>query len=189
MEENMRTVKDHEKVIELLSNINVSDISIDTTNNVLFYEPIFSYIKQESNDGFINFDKLVKDEFGNYEFKAVAWLITNCKKLQTEKMLEFYKSLDPSYINVSSLIVNCQYCQTEEMLSYYKSLKPAYRDVGWLIKSCKSYQTEEMIEYYKSLDPRYKDVKRLIMNCKYCQTEEMVEYCESLIPKFLHRLM
>ena len=53
----------------------------------------------------------------------VSWLIANCKKYQTKKMIDYYKSLKPTYYYVSWLIVNCNYCQTKEMYEYLKSLE------------------------------------------------------------------
>ncbi len=38
-------------------------------------------------------------------------------------MLDYYKSLNPDYNNVSMLIKNCKFCQTDEMLDYLKSLE------------------------------------------------------------------
>ena len=38
-------------------------------------------------------------------------------------MLDYYKSLNPDYKNVSWLIANCEYCQTDEMYEYLKSKK------------------------------------------------------------------
>ncbi len=64
---------------------------------------------------------IIIDEL-NGDYGDVSWLIANCKKYQTKKMIDYYKSLNPDYENVSWLIVNCNYCQTQEMLDFYKSL-------------------------------------------------------------------
>ena len=82
--------------------------------------------------------------------------------------------------DVNWLIINCEFAQTNEILEYYKSLNPSFDDVRWLIAQCKFAQTNEMLEYYKSLNPPYSDVSWLINFCKYAQTKEMLEYCKSL---------
>ena len=78
------------------------------------------------------------------------------------------------------LIINCEFAQTNEILEYYKSLKPSFDDVRWLIAHCKLAQTNEMLEYYKSLKPSFDDVRLLIAHCKLAQTNEMLKYLESL---------
>ena len=49
------------------------------------------------------------------------------------------------------LIAHCEFAQTNEMLEYYKSLNPSFNDVSWFIKNCKFAQTNEMLEYLGSL--------------------------------------
>ena len=66
----------------------------------------------------------------------VNWLITNCKFAQTNEMLEYYKSLNPSFEDVRLLIEIFKFAQTNEMLEYYKSLKPSFYDARWFIKNC-----------------------------------------------------
>ena len=77
-------------------------------------------------------------------------------------------------------IKNCKLAQTNEMLEYYKSLNPSFNDVSWFIKNCKLAQTNEMLEYYKSLNPSFDDVVWLITHCNFAQNYEMLEYLESL---------
>jgi hypothetical protein len=55
----------------------------------------------------------------------------------------------PSYI--SWLIIHCKYAQKLEILDYYKSLNPSYADVSWLIEHCPFANTPEMNEYLKSI--------------------------------------
>jgi hypothetical protein len=81
----------------------------------------------------------------------VRWLIKNCKLAQTNEMLEYYKSLNPSFDDVSWVIKNCKFAQTPEILEYYKSLKPSFNDVRLLIESCELAQTPEMLKYLESL--------------------------------------
>ena len=38
-------------------------------------------------------------------------------------MLEYYKSLNPSFDDVRLLIAHCEFAQTNEMLEYLESLK------------------------------------------------------------------
>ena len=58
----------------------------------------------------------------NGDYADVSWLIINCKKYQTQEMLDYYKSLNPDYKDVLRLIKYCEYCQTDEMYKYLKSL-------------------------------------------------------------------
>ena len=84
---------------------------------------------------------------GNVEFDSVyplitdygwiQWLICNCNFAQTNEMLEYYKSLNPSDNDVCVLIYNCHFAQTDEMMEYYKSLNPSDNDVSWLLDSCR----------------------------------------------------
>ena len=52
------------------------------------------------------------------------------------------------------LIAHCEFAQTNEMLEYYKSLNPSFNDVSWLIKNFKFAQTPEMIKYLESLNKK-----------------------------------
>ena len=81
----------------------------------------------------------------------VSWLIEHCKLAQTNEMLDYYKSLKPSYKDVSWFIANCNFAQNYEMLEYYKSLKPSFNDISWFIKNCKFAQTPEILKYLESL--------------------------------------
>ena len=54
--------------------------------------------------------------------------------------------------DVRLFIAHCKFAQTNEMIEYYKSLNPPYSDVSWLINFCKYAQTKEMLEYCKSLN-------------------------------------
>lgn len=65
-------------------------------------------------------------------------------------------------IDVLWLIKNCVLAQTPEILEYYKSLKPSFNDVNWFIKKCKFVQTPEILEYFKSLNPTTTQVRWLI---------------------------
>ena len=53
--------------------------------------------------------------------------------------------------NLISLIKKCEFCQTKEMVDFYKSLNPKYYNVSWLIFNCKFCQTQEMYEYLETL--------------------------------------
>ena len=53
----------------------------------------------------------------------VNWLIINCEFAQTNEILEYYKSLKPSFDDVRLLIAHCEFAQTNEMLKYLESLK------------------------------------------------------------------
>ena len=53
----------------------------------------------------------------------VVWFIKNCKLAQTNEMLEYYKSLNPSFDDVVWLITHCNFAQNYEMLEYLESLK------------------------------------------------------------------
>jgi len=64
--------------------------------------------------------------------------------------------------DVNWLIINCEFAQTNEILEYYKSLKPSFNDVNWFIKKCKFVQTPEILEYFKSLNPTTTQVRWLI---------------------------
>ena len=86
---------------------------------------------------------------------------------------------DGYYADVSWLIVNCEKYQTKKMLDYYKSLNPNYWNVSWLIANCKKYQTQEMLDYYKSLNPDHNDILWLVVNCKYCQRKEILKKLKS----------
>ena len=52
----------------------------------------------------------------------VGWLIANCKFARTTKMLEYFKSLNPSAEDVCSLIFCCKFAQKPQMLKYFNLL-------------------------------------------------------------------
>ena len=81
----------------------------------------------------------------------VGWLMANCKFARTTKMLEYFKSRNPSVSNVCFLMENCKFAQTTKMLAYFKSLNPSAEDVCSLIFCCKFAQKPQMLKYFNLL--------------------------------------
>ena len=114
--------------------------------------------------------------------KYYNYIIDNYGKDKLFNPLKIIEKLNDGYYgDVSWLIANCKKYQTKKMIDYYKLFNPKYWNISWLISECKICQTQKMLNYYKSLNPDYKDVLRLIKYCEYCQTDEMYKYLKSLI--------
>jgi hypothetical protein len=84
--------------------------------------------------------------------------------MKENALIKSLKSINADYSEVSYLIVYYNR-ENEEWFEYYKSLNPSYRDVSWLITCCKKAQTEEWFKYYKSLNPSDWDKAWLMERC------------------------
>ena len=87
------------------------------------------------------------DVFENIEDRRtsdVSWLLIYCKKSRKKELVEYYKSLNPSYSVISAMIDALSCFKTKKMVKYYMSLNPEISDIEWLINNCKFCQTEEI---------------------------------------------
>ncbi|HRR53243.1 MAG TPA: hypothetical protein P5301_07260 [Bacteroidales bacterium] len=72
-------------------------------------EKYYDYIIDNyGKDKLFNPLEIIKELNGNFE--EVYWLITNCKKYQTKKMIDYYKLFNPKYWNISF----CGYVQCRQ---------------------------------------------------------------------------
>jgi len=117
------------------------------TKNDLTEQPCDRY-----SDLPFEFDAIVEIKKRGGKIEDYTFLIINCKKAQTPKMLHHYLSLKPDYSEISWFICRCRFAQTPEMIDFYISLKPDYEDVNWFIDNSEfAAENPELNAYLKTL--------------------------------------